>query len=148
MRPASPSPRRKPEKERSPSIIRSRSGGIGVTGTSAANRVAREADLVIGIGTRWTDFTTASKSAFQDPKVRFINVNVAEFDAHKHAGLALVGDARATIVALAGWAHVVEPSYREKVERLDPRVVRGGRSPVLARARAAPRTERGHRRGQ
>ena len=93
-------------------------GGIGVTGTSAANRVAREADLVIGIGTRWTDFTTASKSAFQDPKVRFINVNVAESDAHKHAGLALVGDARATIVALAGWAHVVEGAYREKVERL------------------------------
>jgi 3D-(3,5/4)-trihydroxycyclohexane-1,2-dione acylhydrolase (decyclizing) len=93
-------------------------GGIGVTGTSAANRVAREADLVIGIGTRWTDFTTASKSAFQDPNVRFINVNVAEFDAHKHAGLALVGDARATIVALAGRTSVVEPSYREKVERL------------------------------
>ena len=92
--------------------------GIGVTGTSAANRVAREADLVIGIGTRWTDFTTASKSAFQDTRVRFINVNVAEFDAHKHAGLALVGDARATIVALAGWAHVVQPTYREKVERL------------------------------
>jgi 3D-(3,5/4)-trihydroxycyclohexane-1,2-dione acylhydrolase (decyclizing) len=93
-------------------------GGIGVTGTSAANHVARDADLVIGIGTRWTDFTTASKSAFQDPNVRFINVNVAEFDAHKHAGLALVGDARATIVALAGSTHVVEPSYREKAQRL------------------------------
>ena len=93
-------------------------GGIGVTGTRAANRVAREADLVIGIGTRWTDFTTASKSAFQDPNVLFINVNVAEFDAHKHAGLALVGDAREAIVALAGRAHVVEGAYREKVERL------------------------------
>jgi len=93
-------------------------GAIGVTGTTAANRIAREADLVIGIGTRWTDFTTASKSAFQDPDVRFINVNVAEFDAHKHAGLALVGDARATIVALAGRAAVVHASYREKVERL------------------------------
>ncbi|MGH2490483.1 MAG: thiamine pyrophosphate-dependent enzyme, partial [Candidatus Limnocylindria bacterium] len=73
---------------------------------------------VIGIGTRWTDFTTASKSAFQDPNVRFVNVNVAEFDAHKHAGLALVGDARATITALAGWSYVVEPPYREKVESL------------------------------
>jgi 3D-(3,5/4)-trihydroxycyclohexane-1,2-dione acylhydrolase (decyclizing) len=93
-------------------------GGIGVTGTSAANRVGRDADLVIGIGTRWTDFTTASKTAFQDPKVRFINVNVAEFDAHKQAGLALVGDARATINALGGWVYVVERSYREKVERL------------------------------
>jgi 3D-(3,5/4)-trihydroxycyclohexane-1,2-dione acylhydrolase (decyclizing) len=93
-------------------------GGIGVTGTSAANRVAREADLVIGIGTRWTDFTTASKSAFGDPDVRFINVNVAEFDAHKHAGLALVGDARATIEALADRIPTVDPRYREKVERL------------------------------
>jgi 3D-(3,5/4)-trihydroxycyclohexane-1,2-dione acylhydrolase (decyclizing) len=93
-------------------------GGIGVTGTSAANRVAREADLVIGIGTRWTDFTTASRSAFQDPTVRFININVAEFDAHKHAGLALVGDARPTIGALAGWSYVVEASYRDRVERL------------------------------
>jgi 3D-(3,5/4)-trihydroxycyclohexane-1,2-dione acylhydrolase (decyclizing) len=93
-------------------------GAIGVTGSSAANRVAREADLVIGIGTRWTDFTTASNTAFQDPNVRFINVNVAEFDAYKHSGLALVGDARVTIDALAGWTYVVEPSYRETVERL------------------------------
>jgi 3D-(3,5/4)-trihydroxycyclohexane-1,2-dione acylhydrolase (decyclizing) len=93
-------------------------GAIGVTGTSAANRVAREADLVIGIGTRWTDFTTASKTAFQDPNVRFINVNVAEFDAQKHAGLALVGDARATIDALAGWSYTVDPAYRQRVEHL------------------------------
>jgi 3D-(3,5/4)-trihydroxycyclohexane-1,2-dione acylhydrolase (decyclizing) len=93
-------------------------GAIGVTGTSAANRIAREADLVIGIGTRWTDFTTASKTAFQDANVRFINVNVAEFDAQKHTGLALVGDARATIEALSGWSYTVEPSYREQVERL------------------------------
>src|SRR6266542_1876282 len=56
-------------------------GAIGATGTLAANRVARDADLVIGIGTRWTDFTTASKTAFQDRGVRFVNVNVAEFDA-------------------------------------------------------------------
>jgi 3D-(3,5/4)-trihydroxycyclohexane-1,2-dione acylhydrolase (decyclizing) len=93
-------------------------GAIGATGTSAANRVAREADLVIGIGTRWTDFTTASKTAFQDPNVTFINVNVADFDAHKHSGLALVGDARATIETLAGRRYQVEPSYRQKVERL------------------------------
>lgn len=93
-------------------------GAIGVTGTSAANEIAREADLVIGVGTRWTDFTTASKTAFQDGKVRFINVNVAEIDAQKHAGLALVGDARATIEALASRVHTVEPPYREKAERL------------------------------
>jgi len=93
-------------------------GAIGVTGTFAANRIAQEADLVIGIGTRWTDFTTASKTAFQHPNVHFINVNVAEFDAYKLAGLALLGDARATIDALAAVSHVVDPAYREKVERL------------------------------
>ena len=74
-------------------------GAVGATGTFAANRAAREADLVIGVGTRWTDFTTASKTAFQNPEARFVNVNVADFDAHKHAGLALVGDARATLEA-------------------------------------------------
>ncbi len=76
-------------------------GAIGVTGTFAANILAREADLVIGIGTRYSDFTTASKTAFQNPAVRFINLNVAEFDAHKHAGVALTGDARATLEELS-----------------------------------------------
>lgn len=75
-------------------------GAIGVTGTSAANRIAQDADLVIGIGTRYTDFTTASKTIFQNPDVRFVNVNVAEFDAYKHAALPLVGDARATLEEL------------------------------------------------
>src|SRR2546425_3005080 len=63
-------------------------GAIGVTGTSAANQVAAAADLVIGLGTRWTDFTTASQTAFQHPDVRFINVNIADFDAAKLGGLA------------------------------------------------------------
>ncbi|HEX4720599.1 MAG TPA: 3D-(3,5/4)-trihydroxycyclohexane-1,2-dione acylhydrolase (decyclizing) [Thermoleophilaceae bacterium] len=76
-------------------------GAVGATGTSAANRLAREADLVIGIGTRWSDFTTASKSAFQDPDVRFVNVNVAAFDAAKHSGLAVVADAREALTALS-----------------------------------------------
>src|SRR5918994_788544 len=76
-------------------------GAVGATGTFAANRVAREAALVIGVGTRWSDFTTASKTAFQNPDVRFVNVNIADFDAHKHAGLALVGDSRATLEALS-----------------------------------------------
>jgi 3D-(3,5/4)-trihydroxycyclohexane-1,2-dione acylhydrolase (decyclizing) len=75
-------------------------GAVGATGTSAANRLAREADLVIGVGTRWSDFTTASKSAFQDPEVRFVNVNVAAFDAAKHSGLAVVADARLALEAL------------------------------------------------
>ena len=94
-------------------------GAVGATGTFAANRVAREADLVIGIGTRWSDFTTASKTAFQNPDVRFVNVNVADFDAHKHAGLALVGDARDTLEALDGAlaGYEVEEAYREQSRR-------------------------------
>jgi 3D-(3,5/4)-trihydroxycyclohexane-1,2-dione acylhydrolase (decyclizing) len=93
-------------------------GAVGATGTFAANRAAREADLVIGVGTRWTDFTTASKTAFQNPKARFVNVNVADLDAHKHAGLALVGDARATLEALSGLlsGFEVESEYREQSE--------------------------------
>ncbi|HWW45491.1 MAG TPA: thiamine pyrophosphate-dependent enzyme, partial [Acidimicrobiia bacterium] len=75
-------------------------GGIGATGTIAANRVAAEADLVIGVGTRYSDFTTASKTAFQDDGVRFININVADFDGHKLGGLPLTGDARAVLDAL------------------------------------------------
>jgi 3D-(3,5/4)-trihydroxycyclohexane-1,2-dione acylhydrolase (decyclizing) len=93
-------------------------GAIGVTGTFAANRIARDADVVVGIGTRWTDFTTASKTAFQNAEVRFINVNVADFDAQKHAGIALVGDARATLEALAGWTYVVDAKYRDECARL------------------------------
>jgi len=95
-------------------------GATGVTGTLAANRIAREADLVIGIGTRYSDFTTASKTAFQHSGVRFININVAEFDAFKHGALALVGDARATLAellpALEGWS--VDPDYRAHVRKL------------------------------
>src|SRR5215210_2072417 len=94
-------------------------GAVGVTGTRGANRIAREADVVIGVGTRWTDFTTASKTAFRHPNVRFINVNVADFDAVKHAGLSLVGDARATLEALGGElsGYRVETDYREQVAR-------------------------------
>jgi 3D-(3,5/4)-trihydroxycyclohexane-1,2-dione acylhydrolase (decyclizing) len=96
-------------------------GAIGVTGTFAANRIAAEADLVIGVGTRWSDFTTASKTAFQNPDVRFVNVNVADFDAAKHAGLQLVGDARATLERLTylvdGFA--VDDGYREQAAALN-----------------------------
>ena len=75
-------------------------GGVGATGTRAANRLARDADLVIVIGSRLSDFTTASKTAFQDERVRFIAINVAELDAGKHAALPLVGDARAVLEEL------------------------------------------------
>jgi 3D-(3,5/4)-trihydroxycyclohexane-1,2-dione acylhydrolase (decyclizing) len=95
-------------------------GAIGATGTLAANRTASSADIVIGIGTRFSDFTTASKTVFQGEGVRFINVNIADADAHKLAGLALVGDARATVEALgerlAGWT--VEAEYRGLCDRL------------------------------
>jgi len=76
-------------------------GAVGVTGTPGANIMMREADLIIGIGTRYSDFTTASKTAFQNPDVRFININVAEFDAFKHSALPLVADARVTLEDLS-----------------------------------------------
>jgi len=95
-------------------------GAMGVTGTSAANKLALESDLIIGIGTRYSDFTTASVTAFQNPEVRFININVAEFDSAKHAALALTGDARATLdeldAALA--SHSVNSKYAAEIKRL------------------------------
>jgi len=94
-------------------------GAVGVTGTPGANILAREADLVIGIGTRYTDFTTASKTAFQNPAVRFLNINVSEFDAYKHAALPLTGDARAVLEelmrALAGYR--TEAAYQARAAR-------------------------------
>jgi 3D-(3,5/4)-trihydroxycyclohexane-1,2-dione acylhydrolase (decyclizing) len=90
-------------------------GAVGVTGTFAANRVAAEADVVIGVGTRWSDFTTMSKTGFGNPDVRFVNVNIADFDAAKQGGLALVGDARATLELLAEAVagYEVAPEYCE-----------------------------------
>lgn len=75
-------------------------GAIGATGTVAANDIARGADLVIGVGTRWSDFTTASFSAFQNPEVKIVNINVAPFDTTKLAGAAIVADAREALRAL------------------------------------------------
>jgi len=95
-------------------------GAVGVTGTFAANRIAADADVVIGIGTRWSDFTTASKTSFRNSDVRFVNVNVADFDAAKLDGIALVADARVTLERLAAALedHQVEPEYRELAARL------------------------------
>jgi 3D-(3,5/4)-trihydroxycyclohexane-1,2-dione acylhydrolase (decyclizing) len=75
-------------------------GAVGSTGTTAANAVARDADVVIGVGTRYSDFTTASRTIFANPDVRFVNVNVAALDAVKHAGLGVVADAREALTAL------------------------------------------------
>jgi 3D-(3,5/4)-trihydroxycyclohexane-1,2-dione acylhydrolase (decyclizing) len=95
-------------------------GAIGATGTTAANALAAEADVVIGVGTRYSDFTTASRTLFADPGVRFVNVNVAAFDAAKHAGLAVVADAREALTALgaalAGFS--VPESYRARTTAL------------------------------
>jgi 3D-(3,5/4)-trihydroxycyclohexane-1,2-dione acylhydrolase (decyclizing) len=92
-------------------------GAIGVTGTPGANILAREADLILGIGTRYSDFTSASKTAFQNPAVRFININVTEFDAYKHAATPLVGDARVTLeelhATISGYS--VASEYRSRI---------------------------------
>jgi 3D-(3,5/4)-trihydroxycyclohexane-1,2-dione acylhydrolase (decyclizing) len=95
-------------------------GAIGATGTSAANRIAHGADLVIGIGTRYTDFTTASKTAFQNPDVRFININVTEFDSFKHSAIPLTADARLTLEELteALKEYKVEDKYQSQIAGL------------------------------
>lgn len=91
-------------------------GATGATGTEGANAFSQEADVVIGIGTRYSDFTTASKTAFQNKDVKFININIAEFDAYKHSGLALTGDARVIIEELAAALkdYRVEESYSNR----------------------------------
>ncbi len=96
-------------------------GAIGVTGTPGANIMAREADLVIGIGTRYSDFTSASKTAFQNPDVQFININIAEFDAYKHAALPLVADARVALKELAEALvdYQVSEAYRARAARFN-----------------------------
>lgn len=114
-------------------------GGAGVAGTRAANLVAEAADLVIGIGTRYTDFTTASKTAFQHPDVRFVNINLFEHDAIKHAAVPLVGDAKAVLEELgeALGDCQTSTSYQLEVERLNrewntevERLYSLGRSPI------------------
>jgi 3D-(3,5/4)-trihydroxycyclohexane-1,2-dione acylhydrolase (decyclizing) len=93
-------------------------GGVGSTGSPVANALAREADVVIGVGTRYSDFTTASRTAFQNPDVRFVNLNVAAFDAAKHAGEMLVADAREGLDALTGAlaGYRVENTWSERTE--------------------------------
>lgn len=77
-------------------------GGVGATGTLASNKIAAEADVVIGIGTRYSDFTTASRTAFRNPGVKFVNINVASFDAYKHGTqIAVIADAREALTELS-----------------------------------------------
>jgi 3D-(3,5/4)-trihydroxycyclohexane-1,2-dione acylhydrolase (decyclizing) len=96
-------------------------GAIGSTGATAANAIAREADVVIGIGTRYSDFTTASRTAFQNPDVRFVNINVAGIDAIKNAGLVVQADARECLAALLPLldGYRVGEDYIKKYTELD-----------------------------
>ena len=95
-------------------------GAIGATGTLAANRLACDADLIIGVGTRYSDFTTASKTAFQNPSVHFININVAEFDSYKHSAIPLAADARLTLDELteALKEYKVDSEYQSQISSL------------------------------
>ncbi|MET9457197.1 3D-(3,5/4)-trihydroxycyclohexane-1,2-dione acylhydrolase (decyclizing) [Streptomyces canus] len=105
-------------------------GGVGHTGTATANELARQADLVIGVGTRWTDFTTASGTLFAADGVRFLNLNIAPYDGHKLAGAPLVADARSALQELTGalqlHAHRVTGAYVDEYtldkERWEQRV--------------------------
>jgi 3D-(3,5/4)-trihydroxycyclohexane-1,2-dione acylhydrolase (decyclizing) len=116
-------------------------GAVGVTGTPGANRFARDADVVIVVGSRLSDFTTASKTAFQNPDVRFINVNVTGFDAGKHSALPLVADAKAALEEwlplMAGWR--TSAAYGERLssekaawEQEVTRIYRGNGAPVIS----------------
>ncbi|MFF9622369.1 3D-(3,5/4)-trihydroxycyclohexane-1,2-dione acylhydrolase (decyclizing) [Streptomyces griseosporeus] len=110
-------------------------GGIGHTGTAVADDLARTADLVIGVGTRYSDFTTASGTLFQHPDVRFLNLNITAFDAHKLAAGTLVCDARSGLERLteALDGHRVDPAYeaeyrtgKERWERVVEAAYRAG----------------------
>lgn len=95
-------------------------GGVGSTGAASANALADEADVVIGIGTRYSDFTTASHTQFKNPEVKFVNINVAAFDAAKHSAEMVVADARDALTrlgaALAGYR--VDEAYQARIQEL------------------------------
>ncbi|RKS71889.1 3D-(3,5/4)-trihydroxycyclohexane-1,2-dione acylhydrolase (decyclizing) [Actinomadura pelletieri DSM 43383] len=95
-------------------------GAIGATGTTAANALARRADVVVGVGTRYSDFTTASRSLFAAPNVRFVNINVARPDAVKLGGTAVVADAREALSGLdkALGGHTVARAYQDEARAL------------------------------
>lgn len=94
-------------------------GGIGVTGNLAANTIAKEADLVIGIGTRFTDFTTASKQLFQNEEVEFLNINISEFHANKLDALKIIADAKEALFALIDELQAIDYQSSYTVEIAD-----------------------------
>ena len=95
-------------------------GAVGSTGTTAANALASEADVIIGIGTRYSDFTSASRTAFNNPDVRFVNINVASLDSVKQGGISVVSDAREALDALSAAVcdYTVSTDYRARVADL------------------------------
>src|SRR4051794_30367028 len=118
---------------------------LGASGSVFANALANEADVIIGIGTRYTDFTTASNTLFTHPDVQFVNINVTQLDAYKESGLAVVGDARETLVELGELlaGHSVDPAYRAEVEKAADgwrtevdRIIEVQNAPTLSQAEA------------
>lgn len=93
-------------------------GGIGATGNLAANTIAKEADLIIGVGTRYTDFTTSSKWLFQNPEVEFLNINIAEFDSYKLDAIKVTADAKAALEAIGDELEKVgyKSCYKEEIK--------------------------------
>jgi 3D-(3,5/4)-trihydroxycyclohexane-1,2-dione acylhydrolase (decyclizing) len=118
---------------------------LGASGSVFANKLANDADVIIGIGTRYTDFTTASNMLFTNPDVQFVNINVTELDAYKESALALIGDARETIAELADLlgGFSVNAAYRSEAEKAADdwrdevdRIVEIQDSPTLSQAEA------------
>lgn len=120
-------------------------GGIGTTGCLAANLLAKEADLIIGVGTRFTDFTTASKSLFQNPEVEFLTINVAEFDACKLDAVGVVADAREGLNVIvqslaktawrSGWQQEIsqaKAAWQQELERLFAIQYQAGDKPEIS----------------
>src|SRR3954447_21495153 len=118
---------------------------LGASGSVFANALANQADVIIGIGTRYTDFTTASNTLFTNPDVQFVNINVTELDAMKESATALVGDARETLVELGELlaGHSVDAAYRAEVEKAADgwrtevdRIIELQNAPTLSQAEA------------
>ena len=125
-------------------------GGIGVTGTSASNKIAKEADCVIGIGTRMTDFTTSSKWLFRNEEVKFAAINISRFHAYKFDAVKAVGDARETVKALSqilrgagyraayeGEIEAAKKEWDDELERLNGIVCDGPAFEPIIKARDA-----------
>ncbi|MEZ3416974.1 3D-(3,5/4)-trihydroxycyclohexane-1,2-dione acylhydrolase (decyclizing) [Pantoea dispersa] len=99
-------------------------GGVGETGCLAANLLAKEADLVIGIGTRYTDFTTASKWIFQHPEISYLNINVNNFDSYKLDGVQLLADAREGLTALEAGLNGFENHWGGQIEQAQSKLLK------------------------